>query len=158
MRHPALLISVTLWSLSATSKPWHGIEPGVSTRKDVVAKFGEPSQAKLLNGREVLGYLKQKAIQGTKQAQFKIDPKTQRVERIDVFVGPIILRDEVEKAYGAQCPAGPLGEAPCYVLKNTGDKRHYFVYPQLGLAVFFLPDGKTVQSLVFQPVKKDPVP
>ena len=35
--------------------------------------------------------------------------------------------------------------------KETPQKRGYYVYARLGLAVFFKDDGRTVQSLSFLP-------
>src|SRR5262245_33756693 len=90
-------------SLLALTKSWNGITPGMSTRDDVVQKFGEPSKVVTAGGREVLAYQKGKLIKGTKQTQFRIAPKTQVVERIDVFPEPQLSLDDVANAYGPAC-------------------------------------------------------
>ena len=147
-------IVFALLPLAAEAKPWNGIAPGQSTRADIVARFGEPSKTVTVAGREVLAYLKDKAIRGTTQAQFKLDPKTSVLERIDVFPSvPMQLKD-IEASYGAECPRGKNDtvELPCY-LKRDDDKKKYVVYQRLGLAIFFKEDGVTVQSFTFLPEK-----
>lgn len=152
MSRRALLLLLAL-SPGALAKPWHGIEPGVSKKDEVVKKFGTPTKSLTSGGKEVLAYLQKQAIKGTKQAQFRVDPSTQVVERIDVFPGPVIDREAIEGSYGPACAKGAPTAAPCYVKKVTDDFRTYFHYPELGLAVFFNEDGKTVHSLIFQPQK-----
>ncbi|MFZ5469537.1 MAG: hypothetical protein ACOZIN_08880 [Myxococcota bacterium] len=135
------------------ARAWNGIEPGVSTRHDVVKKFGEPSKVVSAEGRETLAYSKAKAIRGTTQAQFRVDTATQKVARIDVFPSTTVDREAIEESYGGACPDGPKPKTPCYVKKTTPDQRTYFHYVQIGLVVFFQKDGQTVQSIVFQPSK-----
>jgi hypothetical protein len=129
-------------TLLVLAKPWNGITPGVSTRDEVVKKFGEPSKVVSTGGRDVLAYQKGKLIKGTTQTQFRIEPKTGVVERIDVFPLPVLTLDDIASAYGPACtPAAPeTAEHPCY-LKRDDDKKLYLVYVRLGLAVFFNPDG-----------------
>jgi hypothetical protein len=136
-------------------KPWNGIVPGVSKREDVIRRFGEPSKVVQGGGRDVLAYQDSNPIKGTRQAQFKIDPASGVVERIDVFPAPKLTREEVSSAYGPECTfdAPETAERPCY-LKRDDEKRPYVVYNRLGLAVFFNPDGGTVQSFAFLPEKK----
>lgn len=152
-----LPVFLLLCSQLASAKPWQGIEPGVSTREDVVKTFGEPSKTmKGKDGKEVVGYFGPKAPKATQQAQFRIDPKTNLVERIDVFppnATPVKKAKLVER-YGTECPEGILPEEPCYVKKVTEDMKPYFLYTRLGLAVFFKSDGDTVQTLVFTAVRK----
>lgn len=146
-----LVTLVTLFAASLCfAKPWHGLDPGRSTRAEVIQAFGTPSKTMLQqDGVEVLGYYGPKAVKGTTQAQFKIAPNTQLIVRIDVFPSASISRDQIETSYGPECPAGILPEDPCFVRKSTGDKRTYYHYVRLGLAVFFQKDGETVQSMVF---------
>ena len=92
------------------------------------------------------------AIKGTTEAQFKVDPKTKIVERIDVFPGPVIDKETIEGSYGPACPNGPPPATPCFVKKVTDDFRTYYQYSKLGLAIFFKEDGKTVHSFIFTPV------
>lgn len=146
------IVAVLLAAAPAVAKPWQGIEPGQSKRDQVIQKFGEPSRVVTTEGKEVIAYFEQKAIKGTKQVQFKVDPGTQLVERIDVFPGPVIDKESVESTYGNACPAsGRQPAAPCYQKKITDDFRTYLLYPKLGLAVFLNEDGKTVHSFIFTP-------
>jgi hypothetical protein len=144
----AMVVALTL------CKPWQGIEPGVSTRDDVIEKFGDPTKTvPSAEGIDILAYQKEKAQPGTKQTQFKIDVKTGIVQRIDVFPLPQIRLKEIDKAYGPKCEAGrkETKDAPCYV-KHATPERLYLVYEKLGLAVFFGDDG-FVASFAFLPGK-----
>ncbi|WP_141332448.1 hypothetical protein [Myxococcus sp. AB025B] len=143
-----IALAVVAVSLPAVAKPWQGVEPGVTKKDEVVKKFGEPSRTVSQDGKETIAYLGKEAIKGTSQAQFKVDAGGV-VERIDVFPGPIIDKETIETSYGPACPSGPVPSAPCYQRKLTDDFRTYFLYPKLGLAIFFNEDGKTVQSLTF---------
>lgn len=142
-------------TLLVLCKPWNGITPGVSSRDDVLKKFGEPSKIVSSGGRDVLAYQKGKLIKGTTQAQFRVEQKTGLVERIDVFPAPVLTLEDISNAYGPACtPQAPeTPDRPCY-LKRDDDKRSYVVYVRLGLAVFFNADGKTVQTFAFLPEKK----
>ncbi|MBJ6764307.1 hypothetical protein JGU66_26320 [Myxococcaceae bacterium JPH2] len=143
------LVAILFAAVPAAAKPWQGIEPGVSKREEVLKKFGEPSRTVTQDGKEVIAYFSKEAIKGTTQTQFKVDPATQFVERIDVFPGPVIDKETIENSYGPACPAGPAPATPCYLRKLTDDFRTYFLYPKLGLAIFFNEDGKTVHSFIF---------
>ena len=155
LRSTPLLALLLLVPAAAGARPWNGIEPGVTPRDEVVKRFGPPSKTLTVEGRQVLAYTGSAAIKGTAQAQFRVDLATGVVERIDVFPGPVVDRETVESTYGPPCPAA--GAAPpggiCFQKKLTDDFRTYYVYPRLGLAVFFDEDGDKVQSFVFQPVK-----
>lgn len=148
-----LLVAAVLASAVAFAKPWHGLEPGVSTREDVIKSFQLPSKILVgKDGKETLGYFGAKAIKGTTQAQFKID-NDKRIERIDIFPAAKITRETIESGYGSACPDGVIGDDPCYVKKVTDDKREYLHYVTIGVAVFLKPDN-TVGSMVFTPMKK----
>jgi hypothetical protein len=150
MRRHFLILGLFLASPSL-AKSWNGVEPGVTSRDELLKRFGEPSKTVTLDGKEVIAFLGQKAIKGTTQTQFRVDPKTGKVDRIDVFPGPVIEKDTVENNYGPACPAkGQAPATPCYIKRLTDDFRTYFLYPRLGLAVFFNEDGTTVQSFSFQ--------
>jgi hypothetical protein len=143
----------------ASARPWNGIEPGITHRDEVVKRFGQPTKTLSVEGHPVLAYTGAGAIKGTTQAQFRVDPATGLVERIDVFPGPQVDRDAVESNYGPPCPAGgPPANGACFLKKLTEDFRTYYFYPRLGLAVFFDEDGERVQSFVFQQVKPARVP
>ena len=134
---------------AASAKKWQGIEPGVTKRDEVTQKFGEPSRVVTAEGKEIIAYFGKEAIKGTSQAQFKVDPTSKVVERIDVFPGPVIDKETIENSYGKACPNGPPPSTPCFLKKMTDEFRTYYLYPRLGLAIFFNEDGKTVHSLIF---------
>jgi hypothetical protein len=148
MRTTTLLL-VLLASTPALAKSWQGIDPGTSKRAQIVEKFGEPSRTATSDGKEVLAYFEKSAIKGTKQVQFRVDPATQLVERIDVFPSVAVDRDMVENTYGPPCPSGKETKAVCYVKKMTEDFRTYLVYQRSGLVVFLQEDGKQVHSFTY---------
>jgi hypothetical protein len=150
----ALLLFVVCSSSLALAKPWNGIIPGKSKKADVIEKFGSPSKQVNVGGREVYAYLKEKAIKGTLQAQFKVDPGTALVDRIDVFPALDVTRKEVVESYGGECPTEkPKADAPSCFFKRADAKRVYYLYASLGLAVFFKEDSDLVQSMTFLPEK-----
>ena len=146
------VVAVLIAAVPAIAKPWQGIEPGVTKREEVIQKFGEPSRV-VAGDKEVIAYFGKEAIKGTTQAQFKVDTASKVVERIDVFPGPVIEKEAIENSYGPACPNGPAPANPCFVKKVTDEFRTYYLYPKLGLAIFFNEDGKTVQSFIFQSQK-----
>jgi hypothetical protein len=148
------LLFLLLLPAVAQARAWNGIEPGVSSRDEVLKRFGPPTKTLSVDGHQVLAYTGASAIKGTAQAQFRVDPQTGLVERIDVFPGPTVDRETVESSYGPPCPAsGGAASGTCFQRKLTEEFRTYYFYPHLGLAVFFEEDGDRVQSFVFQPVK-----
>lgn len=153
---PALAAAALAAAFAATpalAKPWNGITPGKSKKADVVEKFGAPSKQVNAGGREVYAYLKEKAIKGTVQAQFKVDPASGVVDRIDVFPAVDIPKADVVDSYGPECGGKEGPDAPPCFLKRTDGKRVYYLYASLGLAVFFKEDGAAVQSMTFLPQK-----
>jgi hypothetical protein len=147
-RSAFLLVFVPLLGFA---KPWQGITPGGGMSEvDVVEKFGEPSRKLSARGQVVLVFSGLQAIKGTVQAQFKCDPTTKEVQRIDVYPQPVIDVAAIEKSYGQSCEA-TAGAEPCYWRKQTAQKHPYFLYPRLGLAIFFRDDDKTVLSFAFLP-------
>src|SRR5262249_49681702 len=141
------------------AKAWNGIEPGVSRRDEVVKRFGPPSKTLTVSGKEVLAYTEAAAMKGTSQAQFRVDPSTGVVERIDVFPATTIDRDTVEATFGPVCPkAGAPQPAACFQKKLTDDFRTYYVYSRLGLAVFFEENEDRVQSFVYTAQRPVPAP
>lgn len=152
---PLVTLCVVLAAASAFAKPWNGITPGKSKKADVVEKFGQPSKLVNAGGREVYAYLKEKAIKGTVQAQFKVDPATGVVDRIDVFPAVEVNRTDVVDSYGKECPEKPPSgpDAPACFLKRTDGRRVYYLYANLGLAIFFKEDSDQVQSMTFLPQK-----
>lgn len=145
-----LLCIAALVPALGLAKPWQNIHPGGSSAIDVVGKFGEPTKRVTARGQEVLVYSGPKAIKGTVQAQFKCDPDSKEVKRIDVYPEPVIDLTAIEASYGKACDAKAPAE-PCYYPKETPAKQVYFLYLKLGLAIFFKDDGRTVQSFAFLP-------
>jgi len=151
MSRLALLLALSPWVVFA--KPWQGIIPaGGSSEIDVIGKFGEPTRKLVARGQEVLIFSGAQAIKGTVQAQFKCDPTTKEVQRIDVYPEPLIDLAAIEKSYGKSCEA-TAGVEPCYWRKETPQKHPYLLYPKLGLAIFFKEDDKTVLSFAFLPAQ-----
>ena len=146
----ALLVTLLLLAPVARAKAWNGVEPGVTRRDEVVKRFGPPSKTLTVSGKEVLAYTDSAAMKGTSQAQFRVDPGTGVVERIDVFPATVIDHETVEATFGPVCPkAGAPQPAACFQKKLTDDFRTYYVYPRLGLAVFFDETDDRVQSFVY---------
>src|SRR5215470_909188 len=149
---PTRLLLVTLLLLGelAAAKAWNGIEPGVSRRDEVVKRFGQPSKTVTVSGKEVLAYTDSAAMKGTSQAQFRVDPATGVVERIDVFPATVVDHETVEATFGPACPkSGASQPAACFQKKLTDDFRTYYLYARIGLAVFFEDAEDRVQSFVF---------
>jgi hypothetical protein len=150
---PVLLVGLLVPAVTH-ARAWNGIEPGVTTRDEVVKKFGPPTKTLSVEGHQVLAYTGTSAIKGTSQAQFRVDPTSGLVERIDVFPGPVVDRETVESSYGPPCPtSGAPAPGNCFQKRLTEDFRTYYFYPRLGLAVFFDEEGDKVQSFVFQTVQ-----
>lgn len=150
------LLTLTVSSL-AIAGPFK-IDPGVSTREDVIKNLGEPSKVMTgKDGKEVIGYFGMKSPSPKmQQVQVRVDPTTKLVERMDVFLSATkpLLKAELVAKYGGECPEGILPEEPCFVKKVTDDGKPYYLYTRLGLAVFFKPDFDQVTTLVFTAVKK----
>ena len=145
-----LLVTLLLLAGAARAKAWNGVEPGVTRRDEVVKRFGPPSKTVTVSGKEVLAYTDSAAMKGTSQAQFRVEPTTGVVERIDVFPATVVDHETVEATFGPICPkAGAPQPAACFQKKLTDDFRTYYVYARLGLAVFFDESEDRVQSFVY---------
>ena len=154
---PLLLLLLVLLPAVARAKAWSGIEPGVSRRDDVVKRFGPPSKTLTVSGKEVLAYTDGSAMKGTSQAQFRVDPATSLVERIDVFPSTVVDHETVEATFGPICPkAGAPQPAACFQKRLTDDFRTYYVYARIGLAVFFDEQDDRVQSFVYTAPRPGP--
>ena len=145
------LVAVLLAAVPAVAKPWQGIEPGVSKRDDVMKKFGEPSARVTSDGKEIHRLLRQGGDQGHHPGPVQGGPATQagrahrRLPRPGHRQGDHRehLRPGLPTAAGARQPRRAT------IKKITDDFRTYYLYPKLGLAMFFNEDGKTVQSFIF---------
>jgi hypothetical protein len=145
-----LVLTLLLVTAVAHAKAWNGIEPGVSRRDEVVKRFGPPSKTVTVSGKEVLAYTDSQAMKGTSQAQFRVEPSTGVVDRIDVFPATVIDHETVEATFGPSCPkSGAPQPAACFQKKLTDDFRTYYLYSRIGLAVFFEENEDKVQSFVY---------
>ena len=154
-----LLVTLLLVAGAASAKAWNGIEPGVTRRDEVIKRFGPPSKTITVSGKEVLAYTDSAAMKGTSQAQFRVDPATRLVERIDVFPATVVDHETVEATFGPICPkTGAPQPAACFQKKLTDDFRTYYVYARLGLAVFFDETEDRVQSFVYTAPRPAPAP
>lgn len=133
----ALVALLSALALPASAAPWLGITPGTSTVAQVVAKFGEPAERLEKSGRTVLSYQGERAIKGTRQANFYFDAAG-RVDEIHVFPASVVPADAVEGTYGKD-----------YVKRLTEDFRTYYWYGRLGLVVFLSEDAKKVYSFIY---------
>jgi hypothetical protein len=134
----------------ALAKPWQGLTPGTSKKAEVVKKLGTPTKSQPEKGKEILVYSGMQAPSGSRQAQVKLDDKGV-VERIDVYPAVGLSKEDVENNYGGWCNADEPTD-PCYQKKNSSGNKEYWLYSELGLAVFFL--DQKVEQLVFLPAKK----
>ena len=126
------------------------IDESLSIRLKLVAAGKYSGAYANARGQMVLVYSGPQAIKGTVQAQFKLDPATREIQRIDVYPEPVIDVAAIEKSYGKSCET-TAGAEPCYWKKDTAQKHPYFLYPKVGLAIFFKEDDKTVLSFAFLP-------
>ena len=143
-RAPLLLLPA-LPSLAAS---WRKIEPGVSSRTEVLSLFGEPSQTLKPGDKEVFVYRDGRRLKGTQQVKFRAERSTGKVDRIDVFPTVEVDRAAVESTYGPACPDNVPGPR-CYLPKLTEDNRIYFHYPTQGVGVFFRPNGRIVFAFAY---------
>jgi len=140
-------IQRALWLLSALAalalpaaalaKSWQGIQPGQSTRADVVARFGEPSTHGKLGERAALVYKGDQALAGTRQAQFFTRDDGLVVE-ITVFPVTQLDKEAVEGTYGK-------GAQKSF----TDDFRPVWIYKATGITVFFGKEG-SVEAISFR--------
>ncbi|WP_242360268.1 hypothetical protein [Anaeromyxobacter sp. SG17] len=142
--HPALLVLVALVPALAVARPWQGIQPGASTQRDVVERFGEPVTRAKRGARTVLAYHGEHAPAGTRQAQFHVDPAGV-VQEITIFLTAQLDAETVEGTYGKP-PQRTF-------LEDTFQK--VWLYPAAGVTVYFGKDGN-VEALTFSQGKARP--
>ncbi|HVO30866.1 MAG TPA: hypothetical protein VMV18_09020 [bacterium] len=126
----------------ALARPWHGATPGVTTKSEVVKKFGSPSRELPMSPRYASGmvYQAKEANEfGAEEAQFFFDAQGKLTE-IFVFPQVSLKRDDVIKAYGTN-----------YDERRTDDFRLYFQFKADGFVVFFDKDNDTVFQLQYTP-------
>jgi hypothetical protein len=126
----------------ASARAWKGVNPGTSTQQEVVDRFGEPTTRTKRSGRTVLAYYGEQALEGTRQAQFHVDPQNVVIE-ITIFLTAQLDQDSIEGTYGKP-PQRTFVE-------DTFQK--VWVYPQQGVTVYFGKEGN-VEALTFGPGAK----
>ena len=135
-------VTLLLFSAPSFARPWHGLTPSVSTKAEVVKKFGSPTRELPLTVRYASGLVYQaKEAQefGAEEAQFFFD-NAGKLTEIFVFPQVALKRDDIIKAYGAS-----------YEERRTDDFRLYFQYKTDGFVVFFDKDNESVYQLQFTP-------
>ncbi len=137
----AVLFAAALAALPAASaaRAWKGITPGATTQAEVLEKFGEPTTKTKRTGRTVLAYHGDQALEGTRQAQFHVDPQGVVVE-ITIFLTAQLDADTIEGTYGKP-PQRTFVE-------DTFQK--VWLYPATGVTVYFNKEGN-VEALTFAP-------
>ncbi len=155
-RRLSLLLLAALASGPAAAKSWKGIDPGVTTRDELMLSFGRPSRVVDEAGYQLLAYFEKEAIAGTTQVQFRVNPRSRTVDRIDVFPDAAIDWDNVAGTYGPECRTVAIAEkakVACHFQRELKGGRAYFDYPTLGLQVIFN-DQDLVEVMVFTRPKK----
>ncbi len=141
----ALLFALAVVPALAAARAWKGITPGTTTQAEVIEKFGEPTTKTKRAGRTVLAYYSEQALDGTRQAQFHVDPQGIVVE-ITIFLTAQLDAESVEGTYGKP-PHRTFVE-------DTFQK--VWVYPAAGVTVYFNKEGN-VEALSFGPGTKGQV-
>jgi hypothetical protein len=144
--HLALLVLAALAPSFAQARPWQGIQPGVSTQREVVERFGEPATRAKRGARTVLAYHGERAPAGTRQAQFHVDG-AEVVQEITIFLTVQLDAESVEGTYGKP-PQRTFVE-------DTFQK--VWLYPAAGVSVYFGKDGN-VEALTFSAGKPASAP
>lgn len=139
-------ILLALGPAPASARPWKGVTPGVTPQADVVGKFGEPTARTRRGDRSVLAYFGDQALEGTKQAQFHLDPAG-KVQEITIFLTVPLDADTIEGTYGK-----PVQKT---FVEDTFQK--VWLYPSQGVTVYFAKDG-TVEALSFSAGRQKAAP
>src|SRR5574337_908306 len=91
----ALVLALAIGPAAASARAWKGITPGTSTQADVTEKFGEATTKTKRASRTVLAYYGEQALDGTRQAQFHVDPQGVMVE-IAIFLTAQLDAESIE--------------------------------------------------------------
>jgi hypothetical protein len=138
----ALLLAGAVLPALASARAWKGVSPGTTTQAEVIEKFGEPTTKTKRSGRTVLAYYGEQALEGTRQAQFHVDPQGV-VTEITIFLTAQLDAESIEGTYGKP-PQRTFVE-------DTFQK--VWVYPAAGVTVYFGKEGN-VEALSFGPGTK----
>ena len=124
---------------SSTAKEFKGAKPGVSTRKWVIEKFGEPYKEFSKGGRlsNALNYQGDNSIEGALEVNFYFD-KNDILFRVDVWPTREINTKQVEQIFGKK-----------YQERVTKKGHRFFNYYGAGMVVFFEKDRDVVHSFMF---------
>ncbi len=123
------------------ARDWKGAVPGVTTRQQVLEKFG-PAFKEVSKGGDLsngLTYQGEQAIEGATEADFYFD-RNDVLFRIDVFPSREITKEQVQRIFGKD-----------FVERTSQKGFHYLHYVKEGLAVFFEQERDLVHSFIFTP-------
>jgi outer membrane protein assembly factor BamE (lipoprotein component of BamABCDE complex) len=137
----ALVLALALPTL-AHARAWKGVNPGTTSQAEVVEKFGEPTTRTKRTGRTILAYYGEQALEGTRQAQFHVDPQGVVLE-ITIFLTAQLDAESIEGTYGKPPQRS--------FVEDTFQK--VWLYPQAGVTVYFNKEG-SVEALSFTPGSK----
>ena len=127
---------------TALARPWHGLTPGVSTKNDVIKKFGSPTRELPMTVSYASGLVyqaKEAQEYGADEAQFFFD-NAGKLTSVFVFPAVQMKKDDIIKAFGSN-----------FEERRTDDFRLYFQYKADGFVVFFDKDNETVYQLQYLP-------
>lgn len=144
MGRVALVLAFVLLALPSAShaRSWHGLNPGQSTKSDVIKKFGSPTRELPMTTSYASGLVyqaKEAQDYGAEEAQFFFD-NAGKLTSIFVFPAVEMKKDDVIKAFGTN-----------FEERRTDDFRLYFQYKADGFVVFFGKDNATVYQLQYVP-------
>ncbi len=148
MGRVAILLSAALFTplfaIPSTSfgRAWHGLNPGTSTKNEVIKKFGSPTRELPMTASyaSALVYQAKEAQEyGADEAQFFFD-NAGKLTSVFVFPAVEMKKDDVIKAFGT-----------AFEERRTDDFRLYFQYKAEGFVVFFGKDNDTVYQLQYVP-------
>ncbi len=119
-----LLLSI---SLPVLAKEWKGMEPGKTSKSEVIDKFGAPTKEFSKGGKlsDGIRYEGEDAIEGALQADFFFD-MNEKLYRIDVIPARELTRKQVVRVYGKD-----------YMEGTTKKGLKYIRYTKKGLTIFF---------------------
>ena len=139
-----LLICATLvLPCQARAKVFKGMQPGKTTKQQVIDKFGVPSREFSKGGKlsDGIRYDGDETIEGTLEANFYFG-KRGVLFRIDVTPARELNKAQVTKVYGRDFQEGTARQGLRYVN-----------YPKDGLLIFFEPDADRVKVFLFTEAK-----
>src|SRR5688572_875987 len=115
----AVLIALLALPSVAAARQWHGLTPGVSTKNEVVKKFGSPTRELPMTTSYASGLVyqaKEAQDYGAEEAQFFFD-NAGKLTSVFVFPAVEMKKDDVIKAFGSN-----------FEERRTDDFRLYFQY------------------------------